>query len=65
MKNNYKGFYSIESRQTYNRFGYDFTNLKVARRNMRAIANGECPKGSHGKWWVNQVDGIEVARGIV
>ena len=50
----YLGYYSIGGGQTYNRYGYEYTNLREARRDMREMASGSCPQGSSGMWWVTE-----------
>ena len=61
----YLGYYSISGGQTYNRFGYEYSNLREARKSMRKIANGTCPRGSQGKWWIENLAGETVAEGQV
>lgn len=72
MKKTYYGYYSINHGQTYNRDPYEYSNLREARSDMRAIARGNCPAGSRGAWWITDSidsdscpDDITVASGRV
>jgi hypothetical protein len=34
--------------------GLKFTSFRDARKTIRAIALGSCPKGSSGEWWIHK-----------
>jgi len=61
----YLGYYSIGGGQSYNREGYEYSNLREARKSMREMAEGTCPQGSTGRWWIENLAGETVAEGQV
>ena len=61
----YLGYYSIGAGQTYNREGYEYTNLREAKRSMRKIAVGNCTRGASGIWYVTDITGNTIAEGKV
>jgi hypothetical protein len=64
-KRTYYGYYSISGGQIYNREAYEYTNLTEGRKSIRSIATGNCPKGNRGSWWINDINGDEIARGRI
>lgn len=56
MSKTYYGFFQTTNCTTYNRDPYKFTNLKIAKKTMRAIAMGN-NTGSGATWKV--LDSLE------
>jgi hypothetical protein len=48
----YYGDWSANNATSYNREPYEYTNLKEARKSMRAIAQGNTFAGNTGNWSV-------------
>lgn len=56
-KHKYVGGWSVNNGSTYNDGYYD-NNLSRLCRDMRAIAKGNVPAGSNGRWAVYSTDDI-------
>ena len=56
----YYGFFST-SEGTHNREGYEFTSIRKAAKDMRAIAHGNCLAGSTAHWTIRKADGCHWA----
>jgi hypothetical protein len=60
----YIGSWSANNNSSYNN-QYEFSSLKVARKEMRAIAMGNVFSGNSGSWDVLTSNGDLVASGVV
>jgi hypothetical protein len=60
----YFGSWSANNCSSYNS-KYEFSNLKTARKEMRAIAMGNTFSGNSGSWNVETANGDLVASGVV